>query len=123
MLAFLAWQGLSTSGYRPGHHIPLGQHGRQPEGHRSGKDRPVSANALKDETALYTVKAMKNGEVRMIGSLKMISDMYGLLPGAQHRMILEGTTTGCELYGNGRHEDIVVNYLAETWQVLGESNG
>lgn len=83
----------------------------------------MSTSAPKDETGLYTVKSLKDGQLRMIGSLKMISVMYGLQAGARRRMILEGTTTGCELYGNGRHEDIVVKYLAEAWQVLGERDG
>jgi hypothetical protein len=37
--------GLPTSGHSPGHHIPNRQHDRQPEGHRSGKDRPMTSNA------------------------------------------------------------------------------
>jgi hypothetical protein len=76
-------------------------------------------SALKNETAIYTVKGLKDDQIRMIGSSDMIRRIYKLSHSAEQRIVNEMC---CILYGNGKQEDIKVDYLAEAWQILGESN-
>lgn len=77
-------------------------------------------SALKNETAIYTVKGLKDDQIRMIGSSDMIRRIYKLHRSAEQRIVNEMC---CILYGNDKQEDIKVDYLAEAWQILGESNG